>query len=390
MWPFKGPEVTVEGVDRGSALREDAKGSVDVGHSLAQWSRTGKPHPDYIDQVGDLYRRPGVFTRVNNLVLQVVGTGYYTTVDGNYPEGTGPKVAVDEMAARVGLDQRLNQITGNMLVYGFAPVELITSPGKGITRLKLLPPPTVRYQPDPNGKGDVIGYLQGKTTFKPGELAWFNWSLVSSDPYGVSLLAPIMELQDIEEDAVEDMSKILRKYWKLMIIWKTDSRGTATALKAALEKLEPDEDPIISEGAGGRVEHEVLQMDPRIRFWDFIMWLDDMKSDELQSPSLSKFRNATEASATKMEDIIDRWGQGVQRYLKRTVEQEFFRPHVEALGYEEVPRMNFGMPRSGVEEISVADIAALSNVATGPVLTPGMAKALLRKMGIPVEEAEAT
>lgn len=289
LWPFGGREITVKGVDRGSALREDAKGSVDISQNLGQWSRTGKPHPDYIDQVGDLYREFGVFTRVNNLVLQVAGTGYYTSVEGEYPEGTGPKAAVDEMAARVGLDQRLIQITGNMLVYGFAPVEPILSPGKGVTKLKLLPPPTVRYLPDPNGKGDVIDYLQGKTTFKPGELAWFNWSLVSSDPYGVSLLAPIIELQGIEADAVEDMRKILRKYWKLMIIWKTDNRGTAVALKQQLEKLAPDEAPIISDGAGGRVEHEVLQMDPRIRFWDFIMWLDDMKSDELQSPSLTYF-----------------------------------------------------------------------------------------------------
>lgn len=399
-----------DGVGKGSTVLSASPFNVS---QLEKWSREGKPHPGYVSTVRGTYHKPSFFTRINNLALDISGTGFYTTYpegksEKDYDENNDPKKIVDAFMQHVDADSIMLKQAGSILVFGFCPTELI--PDKklkykdeeitGVTKevpapggMKLLLPESVRYKPDDGGKGKVVGYAQGsgrlRADWEPWEMMWLEYSFIPTDHYGSSLVQVVQELEGIQSQTLSDMKQIIKKYWKLLLIWMTDDEETATVVKETLDALGPDEDPILS-GAIGKLEVKDIKIDPRIRFWEFVTMVDDMISDELQAASLSKFKSATEASATKMEDIIARWAQGVQRALKRAWERLVIRPLVLANGFtlEDCPRIEFGLERSGVEDISVSDVAQLAHLSTGPVLSPKQARDLLRQMGIPVEEDE--
>ena len=77
---------------------------------------------------------------------------------------------------------------------------------------------------------------------------------------------------------------------------------------------------------------------------------------------------------------------GVQRYIKRVLEKEIFRLLIEKAGLNEVPRIRWGKPSTGVENLTVKDVATLVQAY---VLTNRQAVDLLRKMGLPIEESKS-
>jgi hypothetical protein len=86
-----------------------------------------------------------------------------------------------------------------------------------------------------------------------------------------------------------------------------------------------------------------------------------------------------------MLESVDRHVAGVQRYVKRRVEAEIFRPLVEAASLTEVPRLNWGMPRTKLDDLTLDDIASL---VKNYVISPAQAQAWLAKLGFPLEKEE--
>jgi hypothetical protein len=52
-----------------------------------------------------------------------------------------------------------------------------------------------------------------------------------------------------------------------------------------------------------------------------------------------------------MDAIVQRHVKSIQRDIKRTVERDFFAPLAELNNLYEVPKMNFGVETTGVEDI---------------------------------------
>lgn len=334
-------------------------------------------HPEHIQEFEKIYRKSAVVNAaINNLVDMIVGIGYYTEA-----EDMKSKEIVDSYAEEANLDGVLRVICRNMLVFGFAPVERWWD---STLRLKPLPPQTVYAQIDE--KGNVVAYKQktwsgGFIGFQLDEIIWFSHTAYPGNPYGVGLVEPIYELINYKEKILEDICKIVHRYASPLNIWIT--RGPVDALKDAIVNRAPDEDIFIGRAAPEDVQVKTLEMDPRGRYTDYLEIINQEVYECLQAPLLTYLKNATEASARVQLEVIQRHVNGVQRYIKRIVEREIFKPLIEKAGGGEVPRVRWGRMSTGVENMTIRDIALL---AQSYVLTSRQAVDLLRKMGLPIEE----
>lgn len=341
------------------------------------WPGRRVPHPENLSKFEDVYRKSAVVNAaINNLVDMIVGVGYYTEADDERA-----KNLVDDYAELVNLDGVLRVVCRNMLVFGFAPVERWWNE---TLQLKPLPPQTVYVVMDE--KGNIEKYQQ-KTwsgrwiNFDLDEIVWFAHNAYPGNPYGIGLIEPIHTLVNYKNRILEDICKIVHRYASPLNIWIT--RADVSNLKEAVENREPDEDIFIGHAGREDVEIKTLEMDPRGRYVDYLEVINQEIYECLQAPLLTYLKNATEASARVQLEVIDRHVNGVQRYIKRVVEKEVFRPIVERAGLSEVPRIRWGRPSTGIENLAVRDIAQLVQAY---VLTADQAVDLLRKMGLPIEE----
>lgn len=344
--------------------------------TLSLWKTTGEPRTVSLEEFEHFYRSDAeVRAAIDTLAEMVAGVGYYTTA-----ESQRSKNAVDRFSEQVNLDELLVSVVRNMLLYGDAYVEKFMDRREPVGLL-MLPSKTVKVARSEHG--NVEKYVQDaigrRVEFKPDEVVQFSYYRIGGSAYGVSLLEPILPALRQKEKSVEAMGKILDRYASPRIIWKVPTPRDAETLASVLSSLEPGQDPIIS----GDVSLQPLTVDPRVNFQFFYEYLDRQIFEALKAPSLAWFRNATEASGRVMLEIVDRHVAGIQRYIKRKVEGEIFKPVVEAKGLTEVPRLNWGMPRTKLDEISLDDIAKL---VQAPVIDSDTARRWLAKLGFPVEE----
>lgn len=348
--------------------------------SVASLFKTGEPHKESLEDFEKYYREdPVAKAAVDFLAEMICGVGYYTTC-----EDEKAKQIVDDFAEKVGLDQILMAAVRSMLIYGDAYIEKVFSGKKikKITDLVVVPSKTIKVLRDEHGR--ITGYQQkvmghGPVDFTPEEIVHLSYCKLPGEAYGISLLKPVAKMLETKKNSIEAMGKILGRYAAPKIIWITKSEADAKALKKLLDSLQPDEDLILS----GEIQFTPLTLDPRARFSFFYEYLDRQIFEGLKAPLLSWLRNATEASAKVMLEAIDRHVAGVQRYIKRKVEREIFKPLIEAEGLTEVPRLNWGMPKTKLDELSLEDIATLVRFY---VISPDQAQVWLQKLGFPIQE----
>jgi hypothetical protein len=339
--------------------------------------------PGTLAEYERIYRSDGIVNAaIEQTVAEAVGVGYFTVADD--PRA---KELVDKFAAEVDLDGLLQIVCRDMLIFGCCFVERIFA-GKRLVNLKPLPATTMQIEAEPTG--GITGFYQEvegrRIRFEPEEIIFFRLNPTSVSPFGLSLIAPVYNTIRQLNEIDDDMLRIIKRYAAPRIIW-TLPEGTGAEgvreFQRALEEIDVDQEIITTAGA----QHDVIAIDPRGRFENYIEYLNQKIQTGLKTPLLSYLRNATEASATIMLDYFKEHVGMIQRYLKRKVEKEIFEPVVKAEGISEVPRLNFGMPRTGVEGLQIGDIAALARMDVG-VLSPAQARDLLRKIGLPVEEEQ--
>lgn len=303
---------------------------------------------------------------------------------------TDAKTIIDDWCQAVGLDQLLHQAVRTMLVYGFSPVKRWVQSDwthkKGNLQLKPLPPKTVWIRV--NAKGELLGYRQRlglgakDEDFTPGEIVWFAWDRLGASPYGCSKIAPLLALLAAKAQVNEDMPKIIHRYAAPLTVWK--AKQSIVALKKAVSEREPDEDVFLGNIEPSDVEHTTIEVDARARFTEYIQMVDDQILEGLEAPLLHYLRNATEASATKMLDVIERHIQGIQRYVKRIVERQMFEVVLTYHGKtrpEQVPRIQWGAQKTGVEDL---DLNGLANLVSSGAVSSVQAQGILKLMGLPI------
>ena len=340
----------------------------------ASFYRFGEPHPYSFDDYEEFYKTdPVVRSSINILAEMIVGGGYHLISDD---ENAERKVA--EFLDKVHFETLILEAVKDMLVYGNSFIEKVWD-GKELVKLKILPPKTMRVIRDKYG--NVLGYVQvvnGETVnFEPHEIMHLKYDPIGNNAYGLSLIHPVVELLKVKKQVIEDIALILHRYAAPKIIWKTPNPAVAKQLADTLSTLAPDEDIIVTDN----VDVEPIKIDPQARFNYVIEYLDRQIFEGLGAPQLWYIRNATQASAEIMNDIVSNRVQAIQKYLKREIEEEIIKP----LAGEKV-RFEWGIPRSEIESLTINDVAQLVRFGA---ITPFQAQELLVKMGIPIPREEA-
>lgn len=338
-------------------------------------------HPANLQNFEKIYLENAVVNAaINTLTEMAVGVGYFTEA-----KDERAKMLVDDYAEKANLDGFLRTVCRNCFIFGFAPVE--KSMNGSLLELKPLPPQTVYVLI--NDKGDLKGYQQKSWSgnyidFSLDEIIWFSPFAYPGNPYGVGKIGPIFTLADYRKEILEDFALIVKRHARPPAVWLI--RGEPSELKKQAEERSPDQDFFV-----GPVDPEkdlkiiYPEFGARGQYENMFEALNQEIYEGLQAPLLTWLKNSTEASAKVQLEAIQRHIAGLQRYFKRMVEREIFTPIVKKAGLSETPRLRWGAPQTGIENLTIRDIAALVQAY---VLTAKQAINLLRKMGIPIEESQ--
>lgn len=305
----------------------------------------------YLDN--DLIRGP-----VDDLVEQTIGDGYFTSVEKLTPKKrkSRSKDYIDAYGEVFNFDANLVNITRLNLIGGFCPVErkLVKGPPEK-NSFRIVHPVTVT---DILSEGGIVTKIKQKVggqsnTIEGKNLAWFVYSPMGNDPRGVSYVRGMISLLNTLNEATDDVDRILKRYIGPLAIWKT--RDDIDNIKQAVINREQGQDIFIGKMRQEDVENTsfpyLIQIDPRVPFWQYIEYLDRRIFGYTRASNIWYVRNATEASAREMDAIVQRHVKSIQRDIKRTVERDFFAPLAELNNLYEVPKMNFGVETTGVEDI---------------------------------------
>lgn len=336
-------------------------------------------HPPNIHLFEKIYAENAVVNAaINTLTEMTVGIGYFTEAN----DGKAKRI-VDEYAEKINLDSLLRTICKNCFIYGFSPIEKWWE--NGILQLKPLPPHTVYVIID--AKGNMEGYQQ-KTwsgeyiTFGINEIIWFSPFAYPGNPYGVGKIGPIYMLANYRNEILQNFALIVKRHARPPAIWLI--RGDPAELKQQSETRSPDQDLFV-----GPVDPDkdlkiiYPEFGARGQYENMFEAVNQEIYEGLQAPLLTWLKNSTEASAKVQLEAIQRHVAGIQRYFKRMIEHEIFTPLIKKAGLSEVPRLRWGIPQTGIENLTIRDVATL---VQANILTSKQAIDLLRKMGLPIEE----
>lgn len=352
------------------------------------------PHPANMNRYEKWSKDAEASIALEVLTNIIAGVGFYTEMpeigaskqDANNAETVHPnKVLIDEFAEETNLDEQLCKIVWNMLAKGFCPVEIL--PDK---RLKVLPPETFYIYRDE--RGNIKKYTQERsrgdelaswaTPEEMNKILLFINEETPSRPYGLSLLDPIGTLLDGRAQLNSDVMKGVHRWANPIPIMETSkSKSNSTELKKSLEERDVDEWVLVYDVNETELRWNPLTVTPAKDFISFVDILYTQICEGLHAPLLLYLKNATEASATVMMESVDRFVSGKQRYIKRRVEHSLF----EQLVGEPVPRLMWGKPQTGLEKVTMSELASLVN---SPALANNQKQELLKQYGVKLPEPD--
>lgn len=321
---------------------------------------------------------------VDDLIESALGNGHHTIAQKVSEKNKLNKVktCVDEYGRHFHLDDFMPNIARNALIAGFCPVETVIAKGEDYKdfskcKLKIIRPDTI----DPrSGKGIVAD----TSTFPPKilkvyqkvgtkeevitaggdkSIAWYVYGQLGNDVRGVSFVRGILTLLNTLNDATADVQKILKRYIAPIGVWKGEQ--ATTVLKDAVVNREAGEDIFLGnltpeEMASGVVEFHTI--DPRVPFWDYLEYLDRRIWNYSRASNMYYMRNATNASQEILGAIIRRHVTSIQRFVRRGMENYWFRPLTDRFiggenRYDEI-EFRWGVERTQVEDIQLEGFLA--------------------------------
>ena len=312
---------------------------------------------------------------INALTETAAGLGYHTSMPSSFiltfdKDGelipSEQKKLVDEFGRVHNLDHLMPNIVRLMLLAGFCPVEtqITKFPTKSI--IKIIHPATVKeLHVDENGKFDYLiqdDGTQAGRTLTSKEVALFTYNQMGNDYTGLSLVSTVESLLSIKHSALNNMEGMIERYISPIYIWK--STGDITPVQNLLEHRSSGEDIFLGNLDLNEFDQfgaTPIEVQGDAKFKDFIDFVDQLIWIGINSPNQMYWRNATEASATVLEDMIDKNINAIQRNTARGMEDGFFKPLLIANKYDpdkdnDCPRVAWGVETTGTEDIMPSDI----------------------------------
>lgn len=305
-----------------------------------------------------------VFAAVNSKANAAVGRGFDTEVDEDTTQNKKAKELVDEFCEHMQVDSLIGNIARNVCIAGFCPVETqIKSSDPKVAALRIIHPKTVyKIEWDKDKTKPVtlvqrLGTEKAEIDFK--NLAWFDHNRVGNDPMGTSMLKPVLNYLGYKDSAVKNMDLILQRYASPKGIWK--SRGSIKTIRDTVVSSKLGEDLFLGNLPDEELDKivEFVEVDPRVKFWEYIEYIDRLIYVGLIAPNIFYFKDATEASARVLLEIVDREIYSLARSIKREMEEKWFAPLVKlALGEGvEVPKVKWRQ-RPAMKDLHLPDLVA--------------------------------
>lgn len=341
---------------------------------------------------------------VDDLIGNALGNGFYTTVEkvSKILKKSPSKELADAFGEHFRLDALLPNIKKNSLIAGFCPVETIMvkgpkdDPFKNMSLTIIRPDtidPNVPLKVDPRTR-EILEITQKVNNKKNVIKKKANTHIVNfvhgqlgNDVRGVSFVRGMLELLNMLNQATESVDEILKRYISPLGIWK--SKKAIARLKKLAENRNPGEDIFLGKLSDTEFKEKIVEfisIDPRVPFWQFIEFLDRRVWSYSRASDIWYLRNATEASATIIDNVTGRHVTAIQRATKRAVEQGWYAPLIELyLKDKEVPAWVAGAEPTGLEDVQVEQFLT-AGVNVG-YITQEQYAFLLKQMGFKLSEA---
>jgi hypothetical protein len=370
-----GKRLQVITAKRGLVTHREQKGKITSGMTWAD----RQPHPKNMDKYDDLNNDSEVETAITTLTGMIAGVGFYTEMGEDDKPDHPSKKAVDAYAEKINLDEKLSTAVRVMLGKGNCPIERLKDGD-----LNILPPETFYVWKHPTG--EIYKYTQEITTGNPiatwsgdemKNIIRFIRKETPSTPYGVAMVEPIAERIEQRREMAEDVPNVIHKYGYPFRVWEADTNAIMDQVFNQATNREVDEDVFLGNVPKDSLRIHSETLDPRINFTEYVRHNDEQIAEGLFAPLVLYLRNATEASAKTILEAIETYTQGEQRYIKRRVERFLFEPLVG----KPTPRLVWGSPRTGVEDLTMADVAQLYQVSA---LSFPQVQDLIKKLGVPI------
>lgn len=314
---------------------------------------------------------PAARAAVDFLADQVVGAGFYTTVNERYERAGEAKDLVDGFNERVNMDGLLQQTAREVIAFGNSFWEKVTA--EEIEELRILPLTSIE-RVHRTAQGRVTGYRQtpsyGGGLLRVEQMIHFRWNAVNSEAEGCGLLRTLAEGLSTEDGIREPFYRMKAKMQQAMVeqfqkfsapneLWifpglsKEDTQAYARQVRGVPRRGAR----FVTNVEGAEVKQIVAE---RSRAFD--SYVENILNDyllglETPLPKLFTTPGFTEASARAALEIAERKVLSLQRFLKRVIEREVFAPIIRQTGMrpeEARCRLNWGAPR--LPEMSIQDL----------------------------------
>lgn len=359
-------------------LVEAVKGFLGFG----QWTER-QPHPANMPKYPDWASDPQVRVAIDLLTDMVAGSGYYTQMpeydaDGKEvdPEHDNLRT-VDNYLKDTGFRDKYKQIQRQKYEMGFCAAEKLSDGS-----LKILPSDSIYIYR--SQKGEVRKYTQ-----EYNNQVVAQWSATDPNflifihnedpmhPYGRSITDSVGGLVEANKQLNLDMPRIIHRYSSPLGVWEF-SRDI-TAIKDAVTNREVDEDIFLGNVDKEELRYQFHEPATQTRFLEYIDQINFQLGQALHAPLILLLKNATEASATKMLEAVDRAVKGEQEQNADIIERQLFKP----LCGEPTPEFLHGATDEVLNGIPLTDISTLKSTST---ITWKQAQDLIRKKGIDLIE----
>jgi hypothetical protein len=375
-----------------SWLHEKVSGT--VGNLLpAHTSRFGEqPSVSFQDCVNAYLKDPTCKASVDFLADQVVGAGFYTTVNEDYEGAAEAKSVVDEFCEHVNLDNMLQTAAKEVIATGNSFWEKIEP--NNFVDLRILPLTSLSHIKR-DVQGNIQSYVQSATyggkSLTSNRIIHFKWNPVDGEPFGTGVLRPLLEKMTISGETrmsflemkarIEKMlPEIFEKYAGPDELWVFE--GVSDDRLAEYQRI------IKSKPKAGarfvynkKADVKTVQIDPRTQFQTYLDHIINQVylGGETPLPKLFTTPGFTEASAKAAIELAERKVYALQRFMKRAVEKEIFTPIVQQEGYDPHKagcRLNWGIPEK--PQIVVADILRAAELQ---LISPIEFRGMMKKVG---------
>ncbi len=355
------------------------------------------PHPDVMSRLDEINADPDVDSAITNFT-EMVAASFFTEMGEDVPKTTDQagkekphpnKVKLDAWCEKHRADEVIKMAVREAFEKGFFAIDLDPDDDN---EPKVLPSDSMYmwrradekkpYKYTQEFGGRVVDTWEGDELDR---IVWWAHKETPINPYGKALAFCLEEFVDARREMTDDGNAVLHRLGYPDRRFECKDEKVRDLLYNEYTKKEPDEAVFLAGIEEGDIKEVTTQLQNiRINFEGFQQSNDTRITNNLNAPTMSTLRNATEASATKMLEFFESYAQGIQHSLKRTVENSMFQKVLgKPSSSNPMPNLTWGRQKTGLEKLTGKDVSELK---TSGCITFEQAQDLLKKLGVPLKD----